>query len=39
MRFPVEAPDISYTSDQKLLKPLADPIIGNAQNVGFQLVC
>ena len=38
MRFPVKAPAISHTSNQKLLKPMADPIIGDAQKVGFQLV-
>ena len=26
------------TGDQKLVKPMANPIIGNAQKVGFQLI-
>jgi len=38
MRFPAEAPDVSYARNQKLLKPTADPIIGDARKVGFELV-
>jgi hypothetical protein len=26
------------TGDQKLVKPMANPITGNAQKVGFQLI-
>jgi hypothetical protein len=35
MRFPAKAPDIPHTSDQKLLKSVADPIIGNAPKIIF----
>jgi len=38
MRFLLKAPDISYAGNQKLLKPLADSIIGDPQKVGFQLI-
>ena len=38
MRFPIQAPDISYTGEQNLLQPLADPIIGDVQKVGFHLL-
>jgi hypothetical protein len=38
MRSSVEVPDISHTGDQKLVKPMANPVIGNAQKVGFQLI-
>jgi hypothetical protein len=38
MRFPVKAPDISNTCYQELLKPVADPIVGNAREVALQLL-
>jgi hypothetical protein len=38
MTFPVEAPDIAKTRYQELLKPAADPIVGNAREVAFQLL-
>jgi len=38
MRFPVKAPDISHTGDQKLQKPMANPIIRDAPQVAFELV-
>ena len=38
MTFPVEVPDIANTRHQELLKPVADPIVGNAREVAFQLL-
>ena len=38
MTFPVEAPDIANTRYQELLKPAADPIVGNTREVAFQLL-
>jgi hypothetical protein len=32
MRFPVEAPAVSLARDQKLLKPIADPVISDTKN-------
>jgi len=38
MNCPLKAPNISYTGDQKFLKPMADPIIGNTLKVVFKLI-
>ena len=38
MTFAIKAPDISHTGDQQPLKSMADPIIGNALKITFQLV-
>ena len=38
MTFSVEVPDIANTRYQEPPKPAADPIVGNAREVTFQLL-